>query len=202
MIRDWILPGLLDTGPVDDRVTAIRDGLVNFYVVKGPEGLVCVDAGWRQHSVRLGFKQAGLEMRDVAAVFLTHGHWDHARGSTLFNDADVFAGGERGRMRDNQVVKVAGLEIRAIEAPGHTSDSVCYLVDGRYLFTGDALRLRRGRVVPFPTKFNHDHDAAKISIRKLAQIEGVERLLTAHTGTTTDLNTAFMDWRVWGGERL
>jgi glyoxylase-like metal-dependent hydrolase (beta-lactamase superfamily II) len=210
MIRDWFLPGLLETGPVDDRIMAVQDGLVNFYVVKGPDGLVCVDAGWRPRRVKLGFEALGLEMRDVAAVFLTHGHWDHARCADLYPNAQVFAGGEedrrepgkrppptraRARVHDGQVVTAAGLPLRVIASPGHTPDSLCYVMEGRFLFTGDALRLRRGKAAPFPRKFKCDLEIVKRSIRKLARIQGIERLLTAHSGTTCDVEAAFQDWR-------
>jgi glyoxylase-like metal-dependent hydrolase (beta-lactamase superfamily II) len=202
MIRDWILPGLLDTGPVGDQILAIRDAIVNFFVVKGAEGLVCVDAGWRPRCVRHGFAVLGLDMRDVAAVFLTHKHWDHARCCDLYPAAQVFASGEtdrlntenRARVHDGQVVTAAGLSVRTVETPGHTLDSVCYVVNDRFLFTGDAFRLRRGKVVPFPSTLNRDREAANCSLRKLAQIRGVECLLTAHSGTTTDVEAAFMDW--------
>jgi glyoxylase-like metal-dependent hydrolase (beta-lactamase superfamily II) len=201
MIREWVLPGLLETGPVESRIMAIQDGLVNFYVARGPEGLVCVDAGWRPHCVEHGFKKMGLDMRDVAAVFLSHTHWDHARCADLYPNAQVFMGGgevtgsSRARVQDKQLVTAAGLAVRVIETPGHTPDSVCYLVDGRFLFTGDALRLRRGRVVPFPSKFNHDQAAAKASLGKLARIQGIECLLTGHSGATRDVEAAFRDWR-------
>lgn len=203
MIREWVLPGLLDTGPVGDQVMAIQDGLVNFYVVRGPEGLVCVDAGWRQHSVEHGFKKLGLDLRDVTAVFLTHRHWDHARCAGLYPNAKVYAAGKTVEaplplIWDGEFVTAAGLLVRVIGTPGHTPDSVCFVVDGRFIFTGDALRLRRGKVVPFPSKFNQDRDAAKRSIRKLAQVQGIECLLTAHTGTTHEVEFAFQDWRESG----
>ena len=215
MIREWMLPGLLETGPVNDRIMAVQDGLVNFYVVKGPDGLLCVDAGWRTHHVELGLKTLGLDLQDVAAVFLTHMHWDHARCADFYPNAQVFVGGgeeamrqwrhspsarPRAGVRDGQLVKAAGLEVRVLGTPGHTPDSVCYVVDGRFLFTGDTLRLRRGKAVAFPTKFNQDREAAKRSIRKLAQIEGIECILTAHTGTACDPAAAFLDWRDDKGE--
>lgn len=198
MIREWVLPGLLETGPVNDRIMAVQDGLVNFFVVRGPEGLVCVDAGWRAHCVEDGFKKLGLDMRDVIAVFLTHNHWDHARCAGLYPNARVFAGGgddTRARVQDGQVVLAAGLEVCVIETPGHTPDSVCYVVDGRFLFTGDTVRLRRGKVAPFPRKFKRDLEVVRHSIRKLARLQGIACLLTAHTGTTCDIEAAFRDWR-------
>lgn len=210
MTREWILPGLLETGPVSDRISAVQDGLVNFYVVKGPEGLVCVDAGWRPICVTHGFEALGICIGDVAAVFLTHRHWDHARCCDFYPNAQVYVGGDEGtphqsklphssrprvRVQDGEVVMAAGLAVRAVATPGHTPDSFCYVVDGRFLFTGDALRLRRGEVARFPSKYNHDREAVKCSIRKLARIEGIECLLTAHTGTTCDVEAAFQEWR-------
>lgn len=214
MIRNWILPGLLDTGTVADRIMTIRDGPVNFYIVKGPDGLVCVDAGWRRSSVRRGFKELGLDIRDVAAVFLTHLHWDHARCCDFYPNARVFVGGKSDRMnsgkgassarpwspvRDGQVVTAAGVGVHIIETPGHTPDSICYEVDDRYLFTGDALRLRRGQAVPFPFIFDRDRQAARRSLRKLAGIclkPGIESLWTSHTGSIGDAASAFINWRV------
>lgn len=200
MIREWVLPGLLETGPVESRITAIQDGLVNFYVVRGPEGLVCMDAGWRLHSIEDEFKKMGLDLRDVAAVFLTHTHWDHSRCAGLYPNAQVYAISKTAdapvpRIRDGEFVTAAGLAVRVIGTPGHTPDSACYVVDGRFLFTGDALRLRRGKAVPFPSKFNHDQVAAKNSLRKLAGIGGIECLLTGHTGATRDMAATFQDWR-------
>ena len=84
MIRKWLFPGLLDTGPVAERLAVVRDGMVNFYVVEAPDGLVCVDAGWRASAVARGFAKLGLAESDVVAVFLTHMHWDHARGCRAF----------------------------------------------------------------------------------------------------------------------
>ena len=45
MIRKLLCPDLLDTGPVNDRIMAVRDGVVNFYILKAPAGLVCIDTG-------------------------------------------------------------------------------------------------------------------------------------------------------------
>lgn len=210
MIREWMLPGLLETGPLDERIMAIQDGLVNFFVARGPEGLVCIDSGWRTHSVEQGFQALGLDVRDVAAIFLTHRHWDHARCADFYPQARVFAGAAaaaaphgterpdappRVTVRDGQLLTIAGLEVRVVETPGHTPDSICFVLEGRYLFTGDALRLRRGKVVPFPSKFNQDPAATKCSIRKLAGLAGIGCLLTAHTGLTRDPDAALQDWR-------
>ena len=215
MIRNWFFPGLLDTGPVCDRLVAVRDGFVNLYVFRAPAGLVCIDAGWRPTRVRHGFALLGLDVRNVAAVFLTHLHWDHARGRDLFTNAQVFVsehespsflGGRRKPaqpltpVRDGQTLTAAGVDVHAIAAPGHTPGSVAYLVDRRFLFTSDTLGLRHGDAVPFGACFNRDGTALRRSIRKLAALSGIERLLTAHTGSTVDVGTAFRRWRGAGAD--
>src|SRR6266571_888062 len=157
MIRRLFFPGLLNTGPVCDRLLAVRDGFVNLYVLHGPDGIVCIDAGWRPAGVTLGFETLGLDTRDVSAIFLTHGHWDHARCLRLYPNAEVFVGEHEDvsslarwrnptqslvALRDGQIVTAAGLTVRSIRTPGHTPGSVSYLVGERLLFVGDTLRLR------------------------------------------------------------
>lgn len=203
MIREWMLPGLLATGPVTGPIMAVQDGLVNFFAIKGPTGLLCVDAGWRLLSVQSGLASLGFDPGDVKALFLTHMHWDHARCHGDYPNARVFAAAADPtpgvtQLHDGQVTTAGGLSVRVIATPGHTPDSVSYVIDGRYLFTGDALRLRQGKVAPFPTKFNHDQAATKDSIRRLASLTGIEWLITAHTGGTSDVATAFDDWRQSG----
>jgi len=206
MIRKLFLPGLFSTGAVDDGVMAIRDGIVNFFVVKGPAGLICFDAGWRPARTARAFEALGLAVAQVVGVFLTHSHWDHSGGISLFSHAEVFAGANAAirkgarrswtKMKDGQSANIAGLNVRTIETPGHTPDSVSYAVDDRFLFTGDALRLCGGKVMPFPAIFNKDGQALKNSIGKLAQTGGeFDRLLTAHSGGAKDLDHAFSAWR-------
>jgi glyoxylase-like metal-dependent hydrolase (beta-lactamase superfamily II) len=212
MIRRLFLPGLLDTGTVCGRLMAIRDGFVNLFVVSAPGGLVCFDAGFRQARVARGFQSLGLNPRDVAAVFLTHSHWDHAVGAGLFPNAEVFIGEHEPpslsmklkrlerprpwkRVRDEQTVNAAGLSARVLHTPGHTAGSVSYLVENRFLFSGDAFRLRRGEAVPFLRCFSRDMPAMIRSIQKLASIEGIEWLLTGHSGAAGDPAKAFRRWR-------
>jgi glyoxylase-like metal-dependent hydrolase (beta-lactamase superfamily II) len=211
MLWRHFLPELLDTGAVCQEVLAVRDGLVNFYVVRGPSGLLCIDTGWRATQVVRAFTALGLNVGDVAAVFLTHLHWDHARCHALYRNARVYVGAQEVpgafvvshgrivqpwvRVRDGEMVSAAGLRVRVMGTPGHTAGSVSYVVDDRLLFTGDALRLLRGEVVPFWPRLIGDRKGMAGSIQRLARLENVERLLTAHTGATTDVAVAFRRWR-------
>jgi len=209
MICKLLCPGLLDTGPVDDGLWAILDGFVNYFVVEAPAGLICIDTGWRAGRLLRGFKRIGLDTRNVAAVFLTHLHWDHASCAGMFPGAELFVGeGEipsrimKRRLSnlslitvaDGKSVTVAGTTVQGINTPGHTCGSMSYLVEGRRLFTGDTIRLSHGRALPFLACFNHDGEALERSIRALARVRGTECLLMSHSGLCRDFEGAFDRW--------
>ncbi|MFC6941041.1 rhodanese-like domain-containing protein [Salinirubellus sp. GCM10025818] len=87
----------------------------------------------------------------ITHVFDTHVHADHVSGGPdLARTLDVpYHLGERAEERDveyeyepladGEVLEVGGVEIEALETPGHTTEMVSYLVDGEYLLTGDTL---------------------------------------------------------------
>lgn len=81
----------------------------------------------------------------IGAVLATHGHPDHVEGVARFAEIT----GAR-LFRDVTEIEAAGLGISAVATPGHTADSVCYLVEGgageRAVFTGDTI-LGRGTTV-------------------------------------------------------
>lgn len=204
MIRRWMPSGLLQTGAIDERVLAIRDAVVNLFVIRGPAGLVCVDSGWRPAAVARGFASLGLDFKHVQAVLLTHAHWDHARAAGLFPAAMIYVGESEPvsrrlppaeRVCDGQVLTAGGLAVRVVATPGHTRGSVSYVIDQRLLFTGDVLRLKGGRVVPNYRILTQDRSSALQSIQKLAQIAGIACLLTGHSGLTHRPAEAFQNFR-------
>jgi glyoxylase-like metal-dependent hydrolase (beta-lactamase superfamily II) len=102
------------------------------------------------------------ERGPVAEVLLTHGHPDHAQGARRFAE---LAGGVPVRALDpalrlgseglagGDVVAAAGLEIRVLATPGHTSDSLSFLVGddgGSAVLTGDTVLGRGTTVVAHP----------------------------------------------------
>ncbi len=96
---------------------------------------------------------------DVQAVLLTHHHLDHAEGARAFAervgcgvralDPALRLGSEG--LADGEVVAVGDLEIRVIGTPGHTADSLSFLVpeEGAVL-TGDTVLGRGTTVVAHP----------------------------------------------------
>lgn len=82
-------------------------------------------------------------------VLDTHTHADHVTAAGLLRTrtgAKTVAGPSAApcadvHVADGDVLRVGALRIQAIATPGHTDDSVSYLVEGR-VFTGDALLIR------------------------------------------------------------
>jgi len=93
----------------------------------------------------------------VALVLLTHHHHDHAGGIDRFVeltgapvralDPDLCRGGAD-PLADGETMFVAGVNLRVIATPGHTADSLSFLVGGNdpALLTGDTI-LGRGTTV-------------------------------------------------------
>ena len=73
----------------------------------------------------------------VELVLLTHRHHDHAGGARRFAeltgapvralDPSLVLGSEA--LAGGDVVAAAGVELRVLSTPGHTSDSLCFLLD-------------------------------------------------------------------------
>ncbi len=90
--------------------------------------------------------ELGLEL---AYVFDTHVHADHVTASGVLRERTgcTVIGGIGGascadrHVGDGDEIRVGNLWIRVLATPGHTDDSVSYLVGDR-VFTGDALLVR------------------------------------------------------------
>lgn len=82
-------------------------------------------------------------------VYDTHVHADHVTGSGVLRKrtgARVFGAAQGAAcadqvLADKELVALGGLSIQALATPGHTPDSLSFLVEG-HVFTGDALLIR------------------------------------------------------------
>jgi hydroxyacylglutathione hydrolase len=97
------------------------------------------------------------------------------------------------------VITVGTIKVRAIATPGHTPGSLSYLVNDTVLFTGDTLNLQNGLVHTFYRLLSMDAATQRESIKKLARLQNISLLCTAHTGCTTDWDCVMRYWREKGG---
>src|SRR4051794_37529433 len=96
---------------------------------------------------------------DVRLVLLTHGHLDHSEAARSFAErvgCPVRALDPRHRLGDEglghgDVVSVDGLEVRVVATPGHTADSLSFLLPAESaVLTGDTVLGRGTTVVAHP----------------------------------------------------
>ncbi len=83
----------------------------------------------------------------LVKVIDTHIHADHITGASKLNketSCSIIMGEHTPaesvqiKIKDEEVINIDNLEIRAIHTPGHTEDSYSFLMSG-YLFSGDTL---------------------------------------------------------------
>jgi len=84
---------------------------------------------------------------DLKAVLITHDHLGHVRGLRTLKriyETEIFAVNQSildhktTMVKDGDRLEIGGFSVEVISIPGHSSDSVVYLI-GNLLFTGDAL---------------------------------------------------------------
>jgi glyoxylase-like metal-dependent hydrolase (beta-lactamase superfamily II) len=125
----------------------------------------------------------------VQGVLLTHGHLDHSEGARTFADR-VGCGvraldpnhvyGEEG-LHDGDVVEVDGLEIRVLATPGHSSDSLCFVVEqDKALLTGDTVLGRGTTVVAHPDGELGAYLGSLRRLRDLADAAEVDTIWPGH----------------------
>lgn len=86
----------------------------------------------------------------IEHVLDTHVHADHLSrsrrlahetGATLWLPQQRRVSYDFSPLADGSTVQIGQASIEALHTPGHTSESMCYLLEGRALFTGDTLFL-------------------------------------------------------------
>jgi glyoxylase-like metal-dependent hydrolase (beta-lactamase superfamily II) len=188
--------------PVDlpDWVTLLRapnpgpmtlDG-TNTWILRAPgqEYGVVIDPGPldEAHLARIA------EHEPFQFILITHGHSDHVEGaarlSELLGGTHVLAvdpkhGLHADPLDPDEHLGGNGLEVEVVDTPGHTSDSVCFLVDcgnDRAMFTGDTILGRGTTVVAWPDGDLGDY---LTSLNRLAAYEGM-LLLPGHGPALSD----------------
>ncbi len=126
---------------------------------------------------------------DVAVVLLTHGHPDHSEGARAFAERvgcgvraldPVFVYGDEG-LHDGDVVEVDGLEVRVVGTPGHTGDSLSFvLATDRAVLTGDTVLGRGTTVVAHPDGKLGAYLGSLRRLRDLAEQHAVEAIWPGH----------------------
>ena len=195
----------IETKEIVGNIFAINDSFVNLFLIKDSTQYIAIDAGNNIEAVSGELKKLNINPDKVVAVLLTHTHGDHVGAIKLFKNAKVYLSTPEEQMingkksaflwfrnkidtkvysliDDNQVFNIGNIKIKGILTPGHTPGSMCYLINDKYLFVGDALSIKAGKIEKFNEFFNMDTKTAINSIEKIKQIPGVEYIFSAHYG--------------------
>jgi glyoxylase-like metal-dependent hydrolase (beta-lactamase superfamily II) len=163
----------------------------NTWLIAEPdaESAIVVDPGpddeGHLRRVRATAAEAGQR---IETIVLTHGHHDHSAGARRLAEltgAPVLAVDPAHRRGDGglgpgDTVRTGGCELRVIETPGHTSDSVCLLLEAdSAVLTGDTV-LGRGTTVIVGDGSLSDYLGSLDRLRALADEASLQALLPGH----------------------
>lgn len=184
----------------------------NTHLIEFENSCIVIDAGCPIDNIR------ALSNKPIRAVFITHGHFDHIKCikeyeelgvpiyanksirlllndecynvSQMFNQSAVYDVKGIEYVLDDEII-IDGHKIKCIYTPGHSIDSTCYLVDDKYLCSGDTLfSVSIGR-------FDLPTSSKEQLLDSLIMLQNViyEQLLAGHGRTSTkqeqDANIAF-----------
>ncbi len=182
----------------------------NTWVLREPDGArsVVVDPGPEiAEHLDLVASYAG----DVAVVLLTHGHLDHSEAARSFAER-VGCGvraldpqhrlGDEG-LGDGDVVEVDGLEVHVVGTPGHTSDSLSFVLpQERAVLTGDTVLGRGTTVVAHPDGRLGAYLDSLHRLHALAEAQEVTRVWPGHGPVIDDALGALDFYLAHRTERL
>ena len=202
------------TGEIMSGVYAVRNDrngtpMVNFFIMQAGDNYIAFDTGSDMEQTQNALYQLGISASDIVAVFLTHSDWDHVGSLHLFYNATIYSWDSgfpyanatafatsvfeppnfpHHALSDGEILEIYGRSIQSIFTPGHTSDSVSFIVDGRYLFVGDLF------VNPRLARYNEE--LQRYHMTNILEMESVEYVFTGHFGLFRSIG--FFRW--WYGD--
>jgi glyoxylase-like metal-dependent hydrolase (beta-lactamase superfamily II) len=158
----------------------------------GAQGCVVIDPGPldEQHLHHVLDVVAGRGAR-VVLTLLTHGHADHAESAGRFGELTgspvrAIGTGHDG-LGDGDRLTVDGLDLAVVATPGHTGDSLSFLLAAENaLLTGDTILGRGTAMVAWP---DGELAAYLSSLRRIEAMTGsleVTQILPGHGPTVAD----------------
>lgn len=169
---------LIQKGDMDIKILVLGMVSTNCYIISNHETkeAIIIDPADKSDRIKQYITEAGL---NIVGIFLTHGHFDHIFAATeltsyyhtklyaskeeksLLNDANMNCSAGVGRpftlkadvyLNDQELIHLAGMQLKVIHTPGHTAGSVCYhIMNHSVLLSGDTLFLESVGRTDLPT---------------------------------------------------
>ena len=170
----------------------------NCYLVWGEDSPSCVviDPGYEPDTVLFEAKKLG---KDIAAILLTHGHFDHVgavKDLVAETGCPVYLCAEDLSMppqmtagtlyytntyAEGDFVEASGLSFKVLHTPGHTPGSVCLMCENA-IFSGDTLFWGSCGRTDLP---GGNWATILVSLRRLANLSGDYDVYPGHGSATT-----------------
>lgn len=202
----------LETGNVVDNIFVVKDAVSNVFLIKDGEQYVVIDAGMNPKKIAEQIKNLGINTDNVSALLLTHTDSDHIGALSLFEKAKLYMAREEVKMingeqskflwfgnnlprsdynllEDREIINIGNLKVQGFLVPGHTTGMMAYLINDKYLFSGDIASLKDGKIAPIPAFFDMNHEQAVKSMEIIRDIPNAQYLITGHWGFS-DYKTA------------
>lgn len=151
----------------------------------------------------------------IAEIWITHGHQDHVGGADRLAEwtgAPIRALSRRisttRPWRGGDSEQVNGISVTCIALPGHTSDSIGFLVpedngaDGAMLFCGDTVLGRGTTQIAWPDGNLEQYLASLDTLDRLIEQKAVRRLMPGHGPIIGDPATRIAGYRRHRLQRL
>ena len=127
---------------------------------------------------------------EISLILLTHGHIDHSEAAPRLAemvgapvralDRELRLGDDEG-LRGGDVIDLDGLEIRVVGTPGHSGDSLCFVLPAdQAALTGDTILGRGTTVVAHPDGKLGDYLDSLRALRDLAEKHEIVTVLPGH----------------------
>ena len=103
-----------------------------------------IDPSWDLEKIFSALKRNGWKAK---YVINTHSHFDHVIGN---EQVSVTTGAQiiqhqnsklekHISVKDGQLIELGNIKLRVVHTPGHSEDSICLVLEGHLVFTGDTL---------------------------------------------------------------
>ena len=140
------------------------------------------------------FRDAALYVGETENRYLT-GQTRRRVIYHMYRLPQVTINNEKILLRDGQILTIGDVQIECFLVPGHTWGHMVYLIDGKFLFTGDTIWFGADGGYSFISALAEDN---KLAVRSLAALEQKLRarslhplFITGHTGWTDNIDFAF-----------
>ncbi|CAN5328624.1 MBL fold metallo-hydrolase [soil metagenome] len=127
----------IEVGPMSNFSYIIADDNSKFAAI--------VDPSWDLEKI---LRILEKEKWQAKMIINTHNHFDHIQGNEQIAAAtgapilQYALSGQKGNhvtVKDGEQIKLGDTVITVLHTPGHSKESICLLVDDKFVFTGDTL---------------------------------------------------------------